>query len=215
MKRRKTINQNSTRRLPPIILWSLLALIFVIVCIVAIRTAMFPTGIEGQAVQPEFAERLQAIDEQLIAHRIGQAVSFPTVIYDTGPADSSAFLRLHDWLEETYPIAHQAMEREVISDLSLLYQWPGQSECPAIGFVSHLDVVPVEEGTIEEWTYPPFEGVVADGFVWGRGAIDTKDNMIVAMEAVERLASRGFNPACDVYLLFGHDEETGGQNGPL
>jgi carboxypeptidase PM20D1 len=213
MKKRKNVNQKLTRRLPRLILWSVLVLIIVIVCIVAVRTAMFPTGIEGENVTPDIAERLQAIDEQLIAQRIGEAVSFQTVIYDTGPADSSAFLRLHDWLEETYPTAHHEMEREVISDLSLLYRWPGQSDCPAIGFVSHLDVVPVEEGTMEEWTYPPFEGVVTDGFVWGRGAIDTKDNMIVAMEAVERLALRGFRPDCDVYLLFGHDEETGGENG--
>lgn len=172
-----------------------------------------PSGIKGTAVAPVIAERLQNIDEQHIAQRISKAVSFPTVIYDTGPADSTAFIDLHAWLEETYPAAHQAMEKEIFSDLSLLYRWPGQSDCPAIGFVSHLDVVPVEESTLEEWTYPPFEGVVADGFVWGRGAIDTKDNMIVAMEAVERLALQGYRPACDIYLLFGHDEETGGRNG--
>jgi carboxypeptidase PM20D1 len=135
------------------------------------------------------------------------------VITDEGPADSSAFLRLHDWLQTTYPAAHETMDREVVSDLSLVYRWPGLERCPAIGFVSHLDVVPVEEDTGEDWSHPPFDGVVADGFVWGRGAIDTKDNLIYAMEAVERLASRGFQPACDVYLLFGHDEETGGGRG--
>lgn len=213
MKKRRTSNQKSGPRVLPIILWSALAVVILIIAIVAIRTALMPSGIEGSPVKPDIAERLQAIDEQVIAHRLSKAVSFPTEIYDTGPADSTSFLQLHTWLEETYPVAHQVMDREVISELSLLYRWPGQSDCLAIGFVSHLDVVPVEEGTIEEWTYPPFEGVVADGFVWGRGAIDTKDNMIAAMEAVERLASRGFRPACDVYFLFGHDEETGGQNG--
>ncbi|PKD43735.1 M20/M25/M40 family metallo-hydrolase [Rhodohalobacter barkolensis] len=191
----------------------IMGLLILIAVIVVIRTAMFPTGIAGEDVKPDIAERLQSINERLTARRIGEAVSFPTVIYDTGPADSSAFLRLHTWLEETYTTAHQVMEREVVNELSLLYRWPGQTECPAIGFVSHLDVVPVEEETEGEWTYPPFEGVVADGFVWGRGAIDTKDNLIAAMEAVERMATRGFNPACDVYLLFGHDEETGGENG--
>jgi carboxypeptidase PM20D1 len=35
--------------------------------------------------------------------------------------------------------------------------------------------VPVEEETGEDWSYPSFDGVVADGFVWGRGAVDTKD----------------------------------------
>ncbi|MGK7391057.1 MAG: M20/M25/M40 family metallo-hydrolase [Candidatus Cyclobacteriaceae bacterium M2_1C_046] len=212
MKDRKSADQKSARPLR-IILWSSLALIIIIIGIIAVRTALMPTGVEGEAVKPDIVERLQAIDEHHVARRISQAVQFPTVIYDYGPADSTAFLQLHDWLEETYPAAHQVMERKVVNNLSLLYRWPGQSDCPAIGFVSHLDVVPVEEDTEADWTYPPFEGVVADGFVWGRGAIDTKDNMIVAMEAVERLASRGFKPACDLYLLFGHDEETGGEKG--
>jgi carboxypeptidase PM20D1 len=210
----KTDNQaRFGARLPRTILWLMLALIIVMVGIGAVRTARMPTGVAGTAVHPAMAARLQAIDEQRIAQRIAQAVSFSTVITDSGPADSSAFLRLHDWLEETYPAAHQAMEREVINELSLVYRWPGRNRCPAIGFVSHLDVVPVEEGTEAAWTHPPFGGVVADGFVWGRGAIDTKDNLVMAMEAVERLASRRFVPACDVYLLFGHDEETGGEHG--
>lgn len=213
MKKRITVNRKSARRPLRIILWSVLAIFVLLLAIVAVRTAQMPTGIEGTPVAPAILDRLQTIDEQQIALRISQAVGFPTVIYDNGPADSTAFLQLHAWLEATYPAAHKVLEREFVNGLSLLYRWPGQSDCAAIGFVSHLDVVPVEKGTIEEWTYPPFEGVVADGFVWGRGSIDTKDNMIVAMEAVERLASRGFNPSCDVYLLFGHDEETGGENG--
>jgi carboxypeptidase PM20D1 len=195
-----------------VILGALLAAVLLL-GVVAGRTALLPSGIEGAAIQPTIAARLQAMDEQAIASRIGEAVRFPTVITDGGPADSSAFVRLHDWLEATYPGAHEVTKREVVSDLSLVYRWPGLGRCPAIGFVSHLDVVPVEDDTREDWTHPPFDGVVADGFVWGRGAIDTKDNLVYIMEAVERLASRGFEPACDVYLLFGHDEETGGESG--
>ena len=206
------MNRNGYSRLRIVFLGTLV-LFTVVVSVVAIRTALFRDGILDEPAKPAIAERLQAIDEHEIAERIAQAVRFPTVIYDSGPADVSAFLQLHDWLEATYPGAHQTLEREIVNRLSLVYRWPGRNPCPAIGFVSHLDVVPVEEGTLEEWTYPPFDGVVANGFVWGRGAIDTKDNMVAAMEAVERLASRDFSPACDVYLLFGHDEETGGQNG--
>lgn len=194
-------------------LWLALMFVALLVGVVALRTALLPSGIEGAAVQPDVAERLRAMDEQVIASRIAEAVRFPTVITDEGPADSAAFLGLHDWLQSSYPAAHEVMDREVVGGLSLVYRWPGRERCPAIGFVSHLDVVPVEEATGEDWTHPPFDGVVADGFVWGRGAIDTKDNMVYAMEAVERLASGGFQPACNVFLLYGHDEETGGTDG--
>ncbi|MEW4570733.1 M20/M25/M40 family metallo-hydrolase, partial [Tautonia sp. JC769] len=81
--------------------------------------------------------------------------------------------------------------------------------------MSHLDVVRAERGTEGDWTYPPFSGTVADGFIWGRGALDVKCGVLGLMEAVERLLSDGFRPASDVYLAFGHDEEIGGREGNL
>ena len=52
--------------------------------------------------------------------------------------------------------------------------------------------------------------MVADGFVWGRGALDDKISVVAIMEAVEALLGEGFTPARTVYLAFGHDEEVGG-----
>ncbi len=196
-----------------IVFSGLLVILIILIGVLSVRTALLPDGIEGNAILPEDSLRLLEIDEGQVAERLAEAVRFPTVIADTGPVDSAAFIGLHDWMERTYPLAHQVMEREVINDLSVVYRWPGKNDCGAIGFISHLDVVPVEEGTESAWTYPAFEGVVSDGFVWGRGSVDTKDNAIMALEAVERLAARGFQPGCDIYLLFGHDEETGGLHG--
>jgi carboxypeptidase PM20D1 len=79
--------------------------------------------------------------------------------------------------------------------------------------MSHIDVVPVEESTRDEWTYPPFSGTVADGVIWGRGAIDVKFGVIALMEAMEKLLADGIGFERDIYFFFGHDEEVGGRDG--
>ena len=79
--------------------------------------------------------------------------------------------------------------------------------------MSHLDVVPVESGTETSWTHPPFSGDLADGFIWGRGALDVKCGALGLLEAAERLLENGFRPSGDVYFALGHDEEVGGREG--
>ena len=187
-----------------------------VTAVMAWNTWRFPDAIfDLGPPSPEIVARVEAVDIEAVAARIGAAVQFPTVINDNYELDPEPFLALHDWLEATYPASHEVLEKDVVNDLSLIYRWPGRSGCPAIGFISHLDVVPVEEATVDDWTHPPFGGVVADGFIWGRGAFDTKDNLIIIMEAFESLIQAGFEPACDVYLLAGHDEENGGFQGAV
>jgi carboxypeptidase PM20D1 len=72
---------------------------------------------------------------------------------------------------------------------------------------------PVEPGTTSQWEHGPFSGVVQDGFVWGRGAIDNKSAVVGTLEAVEMLLTDKFQPIRTVYLAFGHDEEVGGNRG--
>ncbi|MEM5773643.1 MAG: M20/M25/M40 family metallo-hydrolase, partial [Anaerolineaceae bacterium] len=77
----------------------------------------------------------------------------------------------------------------------------------------HQDVVPVAESSLDQWDYPPFSGAIADGYVWGRGAMDIKNQMITLLDAAEYLLERDFEPQRTLYLAFGHDEEIGGYNG--
>jgi carboxypeptidase PM20D1 len=77
--------------------------------------------------------------------------------------------------------------------------------------LAHLDVVPVDPATEAKWTHPPFAGAVADGFVWGRGALDDKAALVTQLEAVEHLLAAGFVPRRTVIFAFGHDEEVGGR----
>jgi acetylornithine deacetylase/succinyl-diaminopimelate desuccinylase-like protein len=71
----------------------------------------------------------------------------------------------------------------------------------------HLDVVPAHA---PDWQYPPFEGEIADGCIWGRGAIDMKDMDAMMLAVVRQRLREQRPPARDVVLAFTADEEAGG-----
>ena len=79
--------------------------------------------------------------------------------------------------------------------------------------MSHMDVVPVDEPTIDQWEAGPFSGAITDSEIIGRGTLDDKGTLVGVMEAVEKLLEENFKPKRTVYLAFGHDEEVGGPNG--
>ena len=115
-------------------------------------------------------------------------------------------------LVRLYPRAHETLSREVVDGHSLLYRWPGArgGEDPLV-LMAHLDVVPVVD---DEWEHPPFAaeivGTGPDAAIHARGAIDDKGSLVAILEAVEQLVADGFAPERDVYLSFGHNEETAG-----
>ena len=82
------------------------------------------------------------------------------------------------------------------------------SERPVL-LASHADVVGVER---DKWTLDPFAGVVKDGYVWGRGAIDFKGGIAVFAEAVMRLARNKIPLRRDVIFLIEADEESAPYN---
>ncbi|MBT4496484.1 MAG: M20/M25/M40 family metallo-hydrolase, partial [Gemmatimonadetes bacterium] len=83
------------------------------------------------------------------------------------------------------------------------------SERPLL-LLSHLDVVPVEP---ERWTHPPFAGEVADGFVWGRGAIDSKLTGAVELQVLLMCRRLGLPLKRDLVVVAAGDEEFGGKYG--
>ena len=87
---------------------------------------------------------------------------------------------------------------------------PGRGEAPPLLLYGHLDVVSAEN---QSWTYPPFEGRIADGFVWGRGALDMKGAVAMMLAALMRARARGLTPAGDVVLALLADEEVNGAYG--
>lgn len=80
----------------------------------------------------------------------------------------------------------------------------------ALLLLSHIDVVPADPA---DWTHPPFEGVRAGGYIWGRGALDVKSLTIAQLMAVADLKRRGAALRRDVVFLAVPDEELGGLQG--
>ncbi|CAM5629122.1 Putative succinyl-diaminopimelate desuccinylase OS=Streptomyces griseorubiginosus OX=67304 GN=dapE_4 PE=4 SV=1 [Streptomyces griseorubiginosus] len=81
---------------------------------------------------------------------------------------------------------------------------------PALLIHGHLDVVPANA---QDWTHDPFSGEVADGCVWGRGAVDMKDMDAMTLAVVRDRLRSGRRPPRDIVLAFLADEEAGGTFG--
>lgn len=93
---------------------------------------------------------------------------------------------------------------------NLVARIKGDGRAAPLLLMAHLDVVPVEP---EYWSHPPFAAEVADGYIYGRGALDTKE--LAAMELmVMLLVKRNRVPlARDLIFMANADEEAGGRNG--
>jgi carboxypeptidase PM20D1 len=188
-----------------------LGAVALVTVVVVVRTVAFePPAAKDFASVPLAAS--VPLDIAQAARHLSEAVRFRTVSHqDRAENDWAEWDRFDAWLEATYPAAHAAMAREVFADHTLVYTWPGADRALApIVLMAHHDVVPVTPGTESDWTHPPFDGTVADDAVWGRGSVDDKASLVAIFEAVESLATSGFQPRRTVIVLSGHDEEAGG-----
>jgi acetylornithine deacetylase/succinyl-diaminopimelate desuccinylase-like protein len=89
---------------------------------------------------------------------------------------------------------------------NILLKLQGRKSGPPLIMLSHLDVV---GANAEEWKYPPFEGMIADGYLWGRGTVDTKQLTAMELMTMLLLARRHVVPERDVYMIATADEESG------
>jgi carboxypeptidase PM20D1 len=188
------------------VLLTVVSVVLLLILVVLVRTAAFRAEPAGTATALEIAV------PQGAAERLAGAIRIPTISYeDAVHFPAQAFTDFHGYLHAQYPRVHATLRREMIGGFSVLYTWQGtDATAEPILLMGHLDVVPVEPGTAEQWTHSPFAGVIAGGFVWGRGAIDDKPSVLGTLEAVEMLIAEGFQPRNTIYLAYGHDEEVGG-----
>lgn len=179
----------------------------------ALGAAAAANAVHAAVHKPEKTETVKLPEENCNVQRaiehISGAIQIPTVSYpDSSMVDWDEFYKFHAYLDESYPLIAKNLEKEVVSKASLLYRWKGTDPTlEPIALLAHQDVVPISEGTEQDWEHPPFSGYIDDEFVWGRGALDMKNHLICVMEAVETLLEEGYQPERDVYLCFGHDEE--------
>ncbi len=195
----------------------LLVAIIVIAVILAIIAGIALYRASQFAIQIEEPEpiALPKIDGEEVARHIGLALQLKTISHaDPAKMDSQAFSGLRNLLRTLYPTVFTTLKEELINDHAILLTWQGTDpSLDPIAFTAHQDVVPADDGPDSTWTYPPFSGTVAEGYVWGRGALDTKCSLIATLEAVNNLLREGHQPQRTVYLAFGHDEECSGTYG--
>ncbi|MBW9093412.1 M20/M25/M40 family metallo-hydrolase [Microbacterium jejuense] len=144
--------------------------------------------------------------------RFRELLRIPTVSHaDESQTDWAAFDAFAAAVERLYPALHGALARERVDGHSLLYRWHGAESAHPLVLMAHIDVVPV---VAEEWEHDPFAAEIVgegeDAVLHARGSIDDKGSLVAILEAVEQLVTEGFTPARDVYLSFGHNEETAG-----
>jgi len=158
------------------------------------------------------------VDIDGAAKRLSKAVQFPTISnQDRNDFDTKAFTGYHQFLVEAYPNVHKTLKKEVLGKprpYSLLYTWEGKDPSlqPAL-FYAHIDAVPVPDDSRDQWKQEPFSGAIVDGYIWGRGVLDDKNQIHGILEAAEMKIKEGWQPSRTIYFVFGQDEEVGGPEG--
>ena len=178
--------------------------LLVVAIVVTLRTIRFvPSHSDTTAVA-----LVPAKNDSLLAEHLAGAIRIRTVSYQDSSPRQAALAELRGYLAGIFPRTHAALRGEVVGDGSLLFTWNGTDPAlEPIVMMAHLDVVPVEPGSERLWTHQPFSGDIAEGFIWGRGALDDKVGVLSLLEAVEALVAEGVRPRRTVFLAFGADEE--------
>ncbi len=187
----------------------IVALLLLAAAFILIRTVMFARS--SDQAYPTFESSVPELelDPLIPATHLSTVVQIETISHEDSTKNVAAHFReLHARLEEMYPLVHKTLTRELIDNYSLLYTWKGRNPAlEPVAFMAHQDVVPADSHTLDQWTYPPFSGKIADGYIWGRGTQDIKCQMIAVLDAIENLLKNKFQPERTVILAFGHDEE--------
>ena len=186
-----------------ILLYIVLAILVLLAAVVIIRTLAFKPAPQNWP-QREEAE----FDEEAAISALQQLVRCKTVSsFDSALEDDAEFEKLIALLPELYPEVFAACEFMRLPDRALLFKWKGrESDAPAV-MMAHYDVVPVEE---ENWDKPPFEAIIENGVMWGRGTLDTKVTFNAVLTAANTRIKNGFVPQQDMYFAFSGGEEVNG-----
>tara|TARA_R110002167_G_scaffold124006_1_gene303211 strand:+ start:508 stop:1983 length:1476 start_codon:yes stop_codon:yes gene_type:complete len=191
----------------------LLSAAMLIVVLVAILFYRANSVFENNQYQVTKSLTPITLDESAALDRFSRALQIPTISYDdTSKLDHSAFQAFHQHLLQSFPLVHAKTQLTKFNDYSMVFHLKGQNSQlkPAL-FMGHMDVVPVDEQTEDQWLQPPFSGKIVDGVIWGRGTIDDKISVLALMESLESFLSKNIVPQRDIYFAFGHDEEVGGE----
>ena len=192
-----------------IVLLALLAMLLIMV-IVVINTITFTSKQLDMAPVP-----LRGFPEEQMFERLSKAIQYPTISWPNA-VDTVAFQGLDSLIKSEFVLIDSLLSLQYVNKFCRIYKWAGKNaKLSPILLTGHLDVVPIDESSIDRWEHPPFSGEIASGFIWGRGALDDKVSVFGMMEAIELLLKEQYIPERTIYLSFGHDEEIAGEKGAI
>lgn len=186
------------------ILYALIAAVVILLAVIIIRTLSFKPK-----AQPEVSDEEIYFDSERATNVLRELVRCKTVSYrDSSLEDNAEFEKLIAKLPKLYPNVFKACSFDVLPDRALLLKWKGKESGEPVVLMAHYDVVPVNE---ELWEKPPFEAILEDGVIWGRGTLDTKVTFNAALFSADTLIAEGFIPEKDIYFAFSGGEEINGK----
>ena len=181
----------------------ILGIVILFFAVVLLRAVFF-----RPKAQPQPDGREVTFNKDASIAALQQLVRCKTISYnDHTMEDDGEFEKLIRLLPGLYPRVFDVCSLHQLPDRALLFRWPGKSDAAPSVMMAHYDVVPVEES---KWDKPPFEGIIEDGVLWGRGTLDTKVTLNGVLSAANHLIGKGFVPENDVYFAFSGGEEVNG-----
>ncbi len=181
-----------------------LGLVALFLAVLIIRTLNFKPKANAKVFEEEIA-----LDNDKIVENLRSLVRFKTVSYrDSSLEDDAEFAALLAELPRLYPNVYKTCTQTLMDDRGVLILWQGKKHDSPSVMMAHYDVVPVNE---ELWDKPPFEAILEDGVIWGRGTLDTKVTVNGILSAAEKLIADGFVPENDIYFAFSGGEEINGK----
>ena len=183
--------------------WIVLAVLAALIAVILVRTALFRPKEQKEETYEEIS-----FDREAALGALAALVRCRTVSSeDPAQEDDAEFEKLIALLPALYPKVFATCTLQRLPDRGLLFTWKGREPGKPAVLMAHYDVVPVEE---ENWEVPPFEALVRDGAMWGRGTLDTKSTFNGILSAAENLIAQGFTPLHDIYFAFSGGEEVNG-----
>src|SRR5439155_24381174 len=129
---------------------------------------------------------------------LSEVIRFPTYEHN-----DQAFVDQKAWLMKTAAgLGFAARDAGKITEIELAAT---SKDAPVLGLIVHGDVQPVDA---DAWSFPPFSGVVDNGFIYGRGSADDKGPLVQALLAMKSLKESGVKRTHTIRLLVGSTEES-------
>lgn len=172
--------------------------------------------------------------------RLSGGLQFATISFiDSADNPFATYDSFRQYVRQSYPRVFAQLHDTLLNGHQWLLHWRGSNPgLKPLLFMSHYDVVapgqlphdsaehegqnlfdladhdvPPPGGEFDRWQQGPFSGAIANGRVYGRGAIDMKGVVFALLEAADTLLAQGFQPQRDIYLALDPDEEVGGLRG--